>query len=676
MSFIFYIDSVRVDNPMNDMSLVTKISRDDQIGGIVITQDASLQWNKNNAPATGEVSAYNLLKTAFDDALCSEVDLEIYSYDALNTTYLKHKGVIKIPQLEFSEQELIITTKVQDNSFYSLIFNNRDLKVDFRATFTKNALDLTPLPFYTVDMFNGCTGGFTGAIGGAYYKGYLVTDIFAFIISAITDNQVGFQSDYLTSRTYPLMLFKGQSLLTSFTTFPTAPDPTFEISFQDLYKEINAIENLFWYIDNSDPDNPIFKLESFEDTFSTPTGVTIENPLLIKTVVDINTLWGTILTGSEITVDGDNSSGCIYTMNEALSLHGFKREAFYPKGQCNVNREYSTLNSWIVSNNVIQDILIGQSTNYIDDYVIVEVDGVDDVLFTANGYPHTFFGQPTPPFFYNLTINNMYKLGRHASHFGTVFGSFLGLGTLGFVALLGDDPSQDITYVTAPASHPNFITPGGITVPSQFPNDSTNGGYDGSGNYNQVTFQYTVPQDGDYSFHERIHFETNGLLANDYFEVGVIINHYDSGMVLKATGVGGISAYYDGFFFADGTLVTNAITGDIVEAEYRITYFPGGGGNQQNARTVTVIWDSLFECNGNPEGGISVAAGNPSVRNLLHDMEYSFSETEWRSIVAAPTGMIPFTKDGVTRYGWIKDISRSDQTGLAQIKLLSSNATS
>lgn len=673
MPFIFYIDDQRVDQPMNDLELTTKIKRDDDIGGIVITQDATLEWFKENVPADGEISGYDYLKGLFDDGICNEATIVIYNQVSDTETYMTHTGIIKLPQLEFDEKEISLSTKIQDNSFYSYIYNNRELQVNLQAVQTKNKLNIDELVWYSVDLFNGCDGAF-GAGAGALFKGYLITDVFEFIIAVITDNKVSFQSDYLSGLDYPLMLFKGESILNAYTVYPGS-NPVFDISLQTLITEIDRLKNIYFYVDQSDPDVPVFRVEAMEETFSQQTNVTLSEPLNLKTTVDTRTLYGKVSAGSQITVDGSNTTGCIYTMNEAISYYGFKDEQFFPLGQCNTSTELNLVNEWIISNNVIQDILIGQSTNYMDNYVLIECDAVDPLLLTANAFPWSFYGQVTPPFLYNVGLNNYNKLQRHSSKFETAFGNFLGIGSLGFKALLGDDPIQDITYVTGPLTHPNFIPPGGQNFAAEFVNETTNGGYDGSGSYNNLTFEYTVPQDGDYSFTQQIHYEVTGLSGPSYFDLGIQIILYDSAMTIKSSGGSTNLAFNNGFFVSNGTLVANCVAGDIVRANYGITYNPNGVGPIPQVQTLTVIWDSFFECNGTPEGGVTITAGNDNIRKLLHEFQHHINDTDWRQILANPTGVLPFVKDDVTRYGWIKEMTRNDQTGLTSIKLLSSNAT-
>lgn len=673
MAFEFYIEDTLVDQPSGDLDLSTKIRRDDEIGGMVITQEATLTWHKDNDVTPGYTSGYTTLKDLFDSGICNEAIINVYSRVSNTETYLVSTGVLKVPQFEFDEQTFSVSTKIQDNSYYSYIKNNRNLKVDFRAFQTKNKFSIDVLRSWSVDFYNGCTG-VRGSTVGALYKGYAATDILEFIIAVITDNKVSFQSDYLTDSIYPLYLFKGESLLNAYTLYPTS-DPTFEVSLQDILTELDKEKNLYFYIDSSDPDAPIFRLERREDTFSQQIPVTITEPLEIKTTVYTAKLYGKVRAGSDITVDGSNTSNCIYTMNEAISYYGFKVEEFFPLGQCNTDTELDLVNNWIVSNNVIQDIIVNQSESYMDNYILVECDNIDEIALTADARKWDFYGQAAPPYFYNLGLNNYAKLQRHSSKFETSFGNFLGLGSLGFKALLGDDPVQDETFVTGPASASNFIPFGGLTFQAAFVNESTNGGFDGSNNYDNVNFEYTVPQDGDYSFHICLNLEVTGLSTPAYFEVSAGMIQYDAFLVQKAASGTTDFIFPNGLTQVNDTLVANCVAGDIIQAFYTIIYRPNGVGPAPVVQTITIMYNSYWECNGTPEGGITITAGNQTIQKLLHDMEYHFTDTEWRTILSNPTGVLPFVKDEVTRYGWIQDMTRNEQTGQTKIKLISSNAS-
>jgi len=670
--FKFYLDNQLTDQP--EGLPVTTIKRDNQLKGILITQEVELVWNNNNDLTPGEISGYQYIKSIFDESICNEIAVDIYDQISPSETYLTYTGIIKIPQIEISEQPVNIKAKVQDNSFYSYLYNNRELKVDLRATQTKNKINLTPINYYQVDLFSSISGVYGSTIG-IYYKGYRVYDVFSFIVSALTDNKVSFSSTYLSTLTYDLMLFKGESLINSYTVYPTLPDPVFEISFQDLFNEIDKLKNLYYYIDTSNPDAPVLRIENSEQVYS---GTVIYSFTGIKdlvTTIDSGKLYSDVEVGSTNTASGITAN--IYTFNEAISYYGWKRENFFPLGQCNVSARLNLVSEWVLSNNAIMDAAIGGSVSFIDNFFAIECDSVDTTLFTAKAHRYDYFGQATPPYFYNFGLNNYAKLQRHSDKFETIFGTFLGIGGNGFRALLGDDGTQNITYMTGNVNNPNFIPPGGRTDPARYVNETTEGGYDGNNNYSNVLFRYVVPVNGNYSFLHSLFFETEALVGGiDFFRAGPGITITDAALNVKLDVVNPADYYYDSFQIRDAIAVADLVAGDIVTGYYQIEYFPNGTGQTQNiARLFTVLWNSFLECNGTPEGGVSITAGNRTIKKLIHVFEYDIAESDWRTIQSNPTGMALFEKDGVTRHGWIEDVTHNNDTGRTKVKLISQDAT-
>jgi hypothetical protein len=672
MAFKFYIDGQLTDQPNNDTDMVTTVKRDNQLKGLIRTQDIQLEWTQNNDLNTGEISGYAYLDSVFQDGICNEVEIEIYDYVSPSETNLVYKGIIKLTQLEYDEQKVNIKTKIQDNSFYAYIFNNKDIKVNLNGNYTKSQVPLTPIQPYQIDLFMSDTGIY-GSTVGMYFRGYRIYDVMAFIILAITDGKVAFSSTYLEGLEYHPMLIKGQAILNPYTIYPTAEDPLYEISFQECFNELDKIKNLSFYIDNTDPANPILRVEDTESLFTANGGITFTDIKELKTTVDINKLYGQVRVGTTKTIDGQDP--VIYTFNEATSYYGWKIETFFPLGQCNTSTELNLINDWVLSNNVIMDTAIGQSTSNVDDYFLIECDTVDTIAFTALAHRYEFFGQAAPPYFYNFGLNNYNKLQRHSDKFETAFGSFLGIGSNGFRALQGDDPTNDKTYNTGSTGNPNFIPPGGLVDPAEYVNETTNGGYDGNNNYSNIAYEYVVPVDGNYSFSHNMLVEANGLAqisGGDYFSVSPFI--FLNG-VSVSTSPYTPQIFSNAIYNIVNTAVCNCVAGDIITAKYGITYFPNGQGNQQNARQLTVIWKSFFECNGTPDGGVSITSGNTSIKKLIHEFEYFINETDWRTIEANITSYFPFEKDGVTRLGWIEELNHNNWTGRTKVKLITENAT-
>jgi hypothetical protein len=144
MAFKFYLDGLLTDQPTNDNALVTTIKRDSDLGGFLTTQDVTLEYSADNAISAGEVSGYTYLKSKFDSGTCNEVNVVIYDQISSTESRRVYTGVMKVPSMVIKEGYVSITTKIDDNSFYSYIKNNQNVKFNLYATKTKNGEAITP----------------------------------------------------------------------------------------------------------------------------------------------------------------------------------------------------------------------------------------------------------------------------------------------------------------------------------------------------------------------------------------------------------------------------------------------------------------------------------------------------------------------------------------------------
>ena len=669
MAFKFYIDGQLVDQPVNDTAVITNIVRDTSIKAVLVDQNIDLQWNGNNNVDSGYISGFAYLKNKFDEGICGECSIAIYDEVSPSETALIYEGVIKTPSLKFDKQREIVTAKINDNNYYAYLSNNRGIKVLLNADKTKSKLDITPPSSYELDLFNsnGCA---YGSFAGFYYQAYWIVDVFEHIIKCLTDNRLGFRSDFLTNLEYPLFLCKGQNLINPVSMFPDAQG-TIEISFEQIFTELNKIYNLSFYIDNSDNLNPVFVVEDSNSLFSQSEAVYHFSDIKeMNEYISPTELYGVVTAGDSNYTDGQQA---LYTWNSAISYYGWRTEQFFPLGQCNTNEELNLTSEWSIDNNLIQDTLVGQNNSNIDNIFLIECENRDSINLTAEAHQYSFFGQGNC--FYNLGLNNFSKLQSHASEFETVFGNFLGLGDNGFRALLGNSAVQDIDYVTAPASAPNFIPTTGLTVdPAQYVNETTDGGYDGNNNYNNATQQYVIPADGNYSFRQSLKWDQSGFIASEYFQIGATITLYDSLLVQKATYSNGSNYGGNGSFELNIDWVVNAAAGDIVIASYGVGYVPNQAPSQQLPRHFYLKHTSFFECNGTPDGGISITSGNGLIKKIEYDFVYDITQDDFLMIKSNPLCKLSFEKDGITRFGWIKSIQYNNWTGLTNIKLITNNA--
>ncbi len=675
MAFKFYIDNQLTDQPVNDTSLVTTADRSNELNSLLVTQDVELFYNGNATPPTGTISGYAYLKGLFDDRICNEAEIEIYDEVSNTETVLIHKGIIKIPSISIDHQQFYLKTKIQDDSFYSYINNNRDIKVNLAAIETKSLTEIAPLDWYSVDLFNsyGCIYGSTLLPVAAFYKGYRVYDVLEFIIKVITDNKVSFQSTFLSTLTSELFLFKGRSLFSPYTVYPSAPEPILEISFQELFLELDKIYNLVFRIDNTDPNNPVFIIEDYESAYGSSLIYSFTDIKELNQSVSTANLYAQINTGSQVVEDGIT---VVYTWKAGRSYYGWKKESFHTLGQCNLSTQLNLVSEFIIDSNAIQDTVIMQSQEHLDDYFFIQCDNIDSVNLTAIATQFEFFGDGGC--YYNLGINNFYKMQRHSVKFETSFGNFLGQGSDGFKALVGDDPSNDIIYQVNNAVLPNYVPPLPLSLyedPAPFPNVTTNGGYDGNGNYDTVLFRYTVPVAGDYSFEMMLHYQTAGMQQAENFQVTPHIKQYDSLSVLITDQTSTAATTNNGTFYYPTTAVFNCQVGDIIEGSYQlwfyrnpVTPFPGP------ERYFAMLWDSYLECNGTPDSGINIASGNPDIKKYIYEFNYAISQSDFLNMLNNLTGLFSFEKDGVTRFGWIQNLSYNNWTGQSKIKLITNDA--
>jgi hypothetical protein len=674
MAFEFYINDQLTDAPMNGMTLSTSIKRDPNLGALLTTQDVKLEYNNNKVLPIGTVSGYAVLKALWDSGLCNEASITILDRWSDTTTIQHFTGTIKIADMEIDEQQVNCAVEIQDNSFYAYVNNNKSVKAALTSDRTKSKLPIEPVPFYDVNFFDSLTG----AYGGGTVKMYRIYDVFKFLIPAITDNKVTFESTYLTSSDTELFLTRGQCL-----TNPTKePEEDIELSFSELFDEIKKLpinsdtnEPIGFFIDATDPDNPVLRIENESYFFGSTQVYVFEDIKELKTYAKVDKLYSSVKVGSTGTIDG---SAPEYTFIENTQFFGFIEENYVVFGQCNNDIELNLVNNFVISSNAINSAFMGGVTDFEGDLFIIECDSVNPIDFTADAKGYEFFGF-SPPFYYNIGLNNAAKLSLYSNSMQSNIGNFLGIGSDGFRASLASDQ----TFTTNPnqPGGSTFVPPGTFTLPQPiFVDDVTGSNFDGNNNYNPATGEYIVPVAGTYSFGVNVRFTVQGLQSGIYCRIAVGSRHWDSTKtIIKGTGGGAThNSPTNGNFSLSSSLATLADVGDIVEAIITVRFYVPFGNFPPIPyyQAVTFQEISNFECTGTPGGSIVLAANtSENYRILQHEFKYNIKAADWQNIVLNPIGLFPFEKDGITRFGWIEDMKRDDQSGNVTIKLISSNAT-
>jgi len=709
MAFQFYINGQLTNQPDNDMALITTIRRDDDLGGIFTTQDVTLQYSASNNVPTGTISGYALLKAMFDDGTCNEADIEIYDPVSTTQTYRLYTGVLKVPSMIVELGQVSISTKVEDNNYYAYIKNNQNIPFNLYATKSKNGTFITPPQIYEGDMFYGQTGVFLSTIGNLY-RGYRIFDVLAYLVSAISDNKVSFQSDYLTQPDIQLFLYDGFALSHANT------DPNIIVTFNQLIQELFKLKNIFFYIDQTDPDAPILRLEDQAWFYLGSTVMTFTEPQNVRVSVDPRKLYGTVKVGSSYNPGG---TAGVYTSPAAQSYYGWKEEIYTPNGQCNTDAVSDLINEFSISNNSVNYQVSGAVNENEDMKFIIEMQNVDTTLFTATAVDYEIFGNGIKRF-YNVGLNNVNKIAAHDGNFqSAVTNTQTVSGDIFKAELGGDIVLIDINVTGSPYSVDPII----------FVDEFGSGNYDPNGNYDNVLGYYTAPVDGDYSFKVNLRVQVENTLYCSYTQGQPQpptirdINLSTGSQVFTDTAWGlemimNIIAYEDNTFttviatstktyrtYIDGTttitqgltvtLPTNAVV--LVTTTSRSLQFAplffgntpldevqpipyiiyancsyGGGPN----RVLYALETSTFECNGTPDGGLELSPNSPELyKSKIYEFDYPLTATEIRAIKLLPTGAMELIKDGQSIIGWVDELQINDWTGLSQIKIRTQDAT-
>jgi len=725
MAYRFYIDGQLTDAPVNEFELSTSIRRESETDGINVTQDVELVYNANNDLNVGEVSGYTLLYTAFESGSCNELILDIYDQISNTLTYHVYQGVIKVPSMMVDLQRFNIKTKVQDNSFYAYINNNKNIKYNLLSQSTKNGLTITPAIQTETFVFdtNGCI--YTGNI----HKGIKVYDAFEFLCRALSDNKLGFYSTTLSNTSNNIILFTGYALITT----NAGADSEIITSFEELYKELKKVRNIGYYIDRTDLNNPILVMEDLDLLYSGNNILEFNDIKEMDVKINIDNIYSTIKVGSTYLIDGANPT---LTFPEFISYLGFQEEDYVPLGQCNFDNELDLVNQFAISSNMISDQIFGAVTTNLETIFMIECEKqVGTFRYLAIDYPNWIGAVGSGYCYYNKGFTNPYKLSTQSSNYQAATTNTLSLGTFGFRASLG---AQQMAASFTPSS-PFYIGPtlqGYTTEPIIYVDETSGGNYDG-GFYDNTSGIYVAPADGNYSFSTTADLTIQGCdtvyncatlvvnslpgIANGSYSAGIVSQQFFGTITIKVYSDNTLTTLLyqnsnsatfasNGFYTLSTNWAGNLSTGNAVIVScnidgslfaYNITvqstnnpvFFPSPNIKQLIANGATIVPQfsgcsfpqpnpdcfynatSFFECNGTPDGQLTFGGSDPMLfKNKIYTFQYDINTTDFETIKANPTGLFKFEKDNIERYGWIKEMKRNDWTGMTTVSIITNNA--
>ena len=510
--------NILLDTPIGWDEASVKSLRDKNTRGLFLTYTTSLTfWG----------DGFDIINSALDESYCQELSILIENDDCDGIFSREFIGFLKLTDIDsFDPNKCTIECPLIDNGWNAKIANNIRQKAIVNVGESKNGVAITPVPVINVDLFNPTDPAGTFAFSR---EGYRYRECFEFIVSYITDGEVAFASDLLDFDAFRAIIFTGSAIIEDST---EAPD----ISFKDLFDNLNKIYNIGFAIELDGSGNPTLRVERSEFFKNNTSIIQLNKVQEVSMSLNKDELYSDVKVGSkEYSIDSSLSL-------PPFKLRGFRDEVYNFSGQCNEEKQLNLLNDFVIDSNEIEDALVNVNNDRLNNIFLINTrspneavknstfsasvsEGTNDVLiasklvdttatFITDGvttndlvFNLTAGGQSvitsvdseiqltinfifsstlgdtyrivSPPFTYNDEYANYNKINNWATDLPNALIKRLGTGsTDGFEA----DLTADIVVNTFPTTIQPIIYDNEISDPG--------------GNYNNATGVYTSPVDG------------------------------------------------------------------------------------------------------------------------------------------------------------------------------------
>ena len=636
----FLLDDIIFDSPKGWEDIETSIKRDFQYNSVLANQDTEVDF-------TGE--AYDYLYTKLrTDGFCTRIKFDVrYSTDGLIYSTLL-RGNLFLSDIQFNERTCTATVKIEDNSYYAMINNNKSISTALDSGRSKNGVSIPVPPVYQVDFQNIVTLG----IARADVNCYRVYDAFEYLIRFMSDGRLQFASDYLqtTAFTDPLegsllgFGWKGLCITTGInirvgTTVNDFSQSLF--SFDDLWNEINRRIPLVLIVENPYNENPTIRIENRDYQYTDANIFTASDVYEVISKVDTKSIYAKVNVGSSVV---DNQG----LFPEQIHFFGFGPEEYIVQGECNIDTALELGTDWVTSSNVIAQSLNG-AQDYDSNLFLIETE-----YFTATSGKTWNFNNlgliTSVVYYFNTNLTNSYILSRYRGGIPGDLAQYTG------VKGDGEFFANELTSYNV-----------GVLTPMTFTNVVFNnaGFWDGND-------KYTTPLAGVFTFNLIGTVISTGFTTpTQSCTVTLRAFIYDAGGTVQSNALIG---YLSTSSLSDPDDSFNITTQLILNDGWYVRFFATKTASIPGI-TATIQTNSSIECLDNSiGGGIFVTVDKTDIPIYLYEMEYPMCQDDFDIIMANTVGTVQFNMSGQPyRRGWISELTYNHTRGVATIKLISKN---
>ena len=527
-----------------------------------------------------------------------------------------------------------IRTKVYDNTFSTLINNNKSIPFSVRSTLTKNLIPLSSVPdWFVMDMFVPATGSYDTT---NFIYTVRVEDAIKHIVTCMTDDRVDCVAPVFASGQYEnLMILNGAAI--------GAPQVKVEtiISYENLYVALSSKLRLGMKTTLQDNGRPLLTIDYASVIDAQANTIEIPSVAGVTKKVDTTMLYASVRFGNSSFFEQWECNGgdtpCTFTQTP---FRGYRDEVFGLLGDCNTPTQLNLLtNEVIFDTNIIEDIFVWGNRGYDNNAIIINTENtvIPSIKRAKRGDPYAigqtvynaeFTNQDAAANWINGMPNSLAFYGQDFAAANTVFGYIADeLSTQNWDIVFGTNTSfAAITGDFIKFSLPTFANP-------NFINDNT----------------YRVPVSGVYTFQSTILLERLGAIPDARFAFASILRYNSSdefiqrinGTTVTALNINRTTIY------VIASIVCEA--GDLIRADATASLNSPGSPLTQpilnNGLILGVEYVTQFSGTGEPFANGDIQPFDPcDYKRNLYDFERALTMQEIQALMDNPSAPVKFSR--------------------------------
>lgn len=298
---------------------------------------------------------YEMLRELFKTEFCQDVSIEILKVEENELVF---RGLIKTSDIEWDKVKSTATCEIIDDSFIARVDNNKSIKFKLGVPRSKNDLDIISktTTYNYFNFFSPIYGRYFDqeAIGfrPAFRTGMFLYDAFKFLVAAMTDDTVDFDSNYLSyniasptndSQAAWTGVINALELKSGIGQEPY-------ISFEQLFTDVRKILNLAISIERQPNDRPLLRIEDYNYYKQQDSNVYFTSVDSLLEKVNTERQYARIIIGCSTRPED-------FPLPD-VPLAYQNQEEYHLKGQCNIDSEFDLrLQDTVIHSNTIRNNL-------------------------------------------------------------------------------------------------------------------------------------------------------------------------------------------------------------------------------------------------------------------------------------------------------------------------------